>query len=340
MQPARFNLHAKERTGSRLPHSCTTSSGITARSSICSGSTCAERFHGHGGAAMAAMAASWQQQPAQRARAGGGRNAGARPPRARASRPASHLDTAFFARRGLHRRVLLLCGVVREEARGARTSAHDGRRAKTTARRKRHGFPSSPEAATNQSRRHRSRSFPENQAIKRTNCIKMKRRRTAQAAVRTEGAQTASKRNKDALRRRRACRRSGEYLDVGEDFEESFHETLQQSQIVHLDPRIASLASSSSFQEAGIASIEPLKQCFIFPGTRLLRGSLHSRRGTAGRNNSAGSRQRPTAVLRLARVVELHAFCAAVRAPSWESFWESFLGLLWESFRESFWESF
>ena len=146
--------------------SCTTSSGITARSSICSGSTCAERFHGHGGAAMAAMAASWQQQPAQRARAGGGRNAGARPPRARASRPASHLDTAFFARRGLHRRVLLLCGVVREEARGARTSAHDGRRAKTTARRKRHGFPSSPEAATNHSRRHWSRSFPENQARK------------------------------------------------------------------------------------------------------------------------------------------------------------------------------
>ena len=92
--------------------SCTTSSGITARSSICSGSTCAERFHGHGGAAMAAMAASWQQQPAQRARAGGGRNAGARPPRARASRPASHLATAFFARRGLHRRALLLCGVV------------------------------------------------------------------------------------------------------------------------------------------------------------------------------------------------------------------------------------
>jgi hypothetical protein len=91
---------------------CTTSSGITARSSICSGSACAERFHGHGGAAMAAMAASWQQQPAQRARAGGGRNAGARPPRTRASRPASHLDTAFFARRGLHRRVLLLCGVV------------------------------------------------------------------------------------------------------------------------------------------------------------------------------------------------------------------------------------
>ena len=96
MQPARFRLYAKERTGSRLPHSCTTSSGmtarslicsgsrcttssgITARSSICSGSTCAERFHGHGGATMAAMAASWQQQPAQRARAGGGRNAGAR----------------------------------------------------------------------------------------------------------------------------------------------------------------------------------------------------------------------------------------------------------------------
>ena len=139
---------------------------------------------------------------------------------------------------------------------------------------------------------------------------------------------------------RRACRRSSSHLDVGEDFEESFHETLQQSQIVQLDQRLASLASSSSFQEAGIASIEPLKQCFIFPGTRLLRGSLHSRRGTAGRNNSAGSRQRPTAVLRLARVVELHAFCAAVRAPSWESFWESFLGLLWESFRESFWESF
>ena len=63
-------------------------------------------------AAMAAMAASWQQQPAQRARAGGGRNAGARPPRARASRPASHLATAFFARRGLHRLALLLCGVV------------------------------------------------------------------------------------------------------------------------------------------------------------------------------------------------------------------------------------
>ena len=144
--------------------SCTTSSGITARSSICSGSTCAERFHGHGGAAMAAMAASWQQQPAQRARAGGGRNAGARPPRARASRPASHLDTAFFARRGLHRRVLLLCGVVcrRHEV--------------CKPRRKWSG----PPAPTNQSRRHRSRSFPENQAKK---------------------GQTVSKRNEDALRR-------------------------------------------------------------------------------------------------------------------------------------------
>jgi hypothetical protein len=164
MQPARFNLHAKERTGSRLPHSCTTSSGITARSSICSGSTCAERFHGHGGAAMAAMAASWQQQPAQRARAGVGRNAGARPPRARASRPASHLDTAFFARRGLHRRALLLCGVVcrRHEV--------------CKPRRKWSG----PPAPTNQSRRHRSRRFPENQAKK---------------------GQTVSKRNEDALRR-------------------------------------------------------------------------------------------------------------------------------------------